>query len=64
MKMLSMMVVILGVISMIMSIVIKLLGQNIAHVSPSGWLQGATAMYLLALALMMYDKVYGAKPQP
>ena len=64
MKILSIIAVALGFISMVMSIVTKLTGGHLLRVSPSGYLQGAAAMYLLALALMIFAKVYGAKPQP
>ena len=64
MKMLSIIAVVLGFISMAMSIVLKLHGGSLIGVSPSGCLQGATTMYLFALALMAYAKVYGPKPQP
>ena len=64
MKMLSIIALVLGFISMAMSIVTKSHGGSLLRVSPSGYLQGATAMYLFALALMTYAKVYGAKPQP
>jgi hypothetical protein len=64
MKMISMVVVIMGVISMVMAPASKLFGGNIAGVSPSGFLQGATALYLLALVIMCCDKLYCGKQQP
>lgn len=64
MKMISLIVVILGVIAMVLAIADRVSGLHIATVTAAGYLRGAIAMYLLALALMMYDKVYGGKPQP
>jgi hypothetical protein len=38
------------------------MATNIVGVSPGGYLRGATALYLLALAVMCRDKFYCAKP--
>jgi hypothetical protein len=64
MKMISMGVVILGVIALVLAIVDRALGIQIATVTAQGYLRGAIALYLLALAVMCYDKCYGGKPQP
>jgi hypothetical protein len=62
MKMISMIVTVLGAIALILAVVDKLMATNIVGVSPGGYLRGATALYLLALAVMCHDKFYCAKP--
>jgi hypothetical protein len=62
MKMISCAVVILGVVAMLLAVADRVSGHHIATVTAAGYLRGAMTLYLLALAVMIHDKVYGAKP--
>jgi hypothetical protein len=62
MKMISMIVTVLGVLALILAVVDKLMGMHVAGVAATSYLRGACTLYLLALAVMCYDKFYGAKP--
>ena len=64
MKMISLIIIILGLIAVVLALADKISILRIPNVTAAGDLRGASAMFLLALALMMYDKVYSAKPQP
>ncbi|MBI4625264.1 MAG: hypothetical protein HY736_18845 [Verrucomicrobia bacterium] len=58
MKMLSVAVGGLGVLALILAIVERLFGFQIMGVPPTGLIRGATALYLLALLIMVYDRWY------
>ena len=58
MKMVSIAVAGLGVLSLVMGIVGKFVAHPILDVSPGGYLRFATALYLLALVVMAYDRCY------
>jgi hypothetical protein len=62
MKMTSMIVTVLGVIALILAVVDKLMGTQIAGVAATSYLRGACTLYLLALVVMCYGKCYCAKP--
>ena len=59
MKMASLVVSGLGVLSLVVAIIDKFVSQPILGVSPGGYLRFATALYLLALVVMAYDRWYG-----
>lgn len=63
MKMISMLVTVLGVIALVLAVLDRLIGTLIMHVGAGSYLRGACALYLLALALMCYDRFYCAKAQ-
>ncbi len=63
MKLLSLTVVILGVVATLLAAADRVSGHHIATITAAGYLRGAIALYLLATALMIHDRVYGAKPQ-
>jgi hypothetical protein len=67
MKMISITVAGLGVLALILAIVERLGGFQIMGLAPISLLRGAMTLYLLALVLMIYEKVYGApaaSPKP
>ena len=60
MKMLSVAVGGLGVLALGLAIVGRLIGiQTMMGITPGGFVRGATALYLLALVVMVYDRWYG-----
>ena len=60
MKMISITVAGLGVLALILAIVERLGGFQIMGLAPISLLRGAMTLYLLALVLMIYEKVYGS----
>ncbi len=58
MKILSGVVAVLGAISIVLAIVVLLAHIRIMGVTGAGFLRGATALLLLSLAVMVYDKLY------
>lgn len=61
MKTASLVVAGLGVLSFVVGILEWLSAQIIFRVSMGGYLRGATALFLLALVIMVYDHVYCRK---
>ena len=50
----------LGVVALLLGIVGKLLSiQEMMGITPGGFVRGATALFLLTLVVMAYDRVYG-----
>lgn len=64
MKMISIAVAGLGVLALILAIVERLAGFQVMGLAPMSLLRGAMTLYLLALVLMMYEKVYGIPAAP
>jgi hypothetical protein len=58
MKMLSTVVSGLGVLALIVAIVERLAGFQLLGIPPSGLIRGASALYLLALVIMVHDRCY------
>ena len=60
MKMLSVAVGGLGVLTLLLGTVGKLIGiQQMMGITPGGFVRGATALFLLTLVVMAYDRMYG-----
>lgn len=64
MKIASLIVMILGALALLFAVLERLLGIHIWMSNPTGYLRGASALFLLALALMAYGKCCCAKPPP
>ena len=65
MKMVSIVAAGLGVLALALAIADRLLLNSVMGVSAGGYLRLATALYLLALVVIAYDRCYScAKPQP
>jgi hypothetical protein len=62
MKMTSLLVTILGAVALLFALLEKALGLHIWVVAPAGYLRGASALFLLALALSVCCKCESAKP--
>ncbi len=63
MKLLSLSVMILGAVATLLAVADRVSGHHIATITAAGYLRGAITLYLLAIALMIHERVYGAKPQ-
>ena len=63
MKMLSLVIIILGVVAMVLAVAGRVLGLHIATVTTPGYLRAAETLYLLAVAVMCYDRFYCEKPK-
>ena len=65
MKMASIVAAGLGVLALVLAIIDRLLSTLIMGVLARGYLALATALFLLALVIMAYDRCYGCtKPPP
>lgn len=53
----------LGVLALVMGLVAKMLASGILGVSPAGYVRGASALFLLTLVVMVYDRWYGCRPE-
>jgi len=62
MKMTSLIVTILGVLALLFAVLEKVLGLHIWVVGPTGYLRGASTLFLMALALSMGCKCDSPKP--
>lgn len=59
MKMASLVVSLLGVLALVLGVVEWLCPSvQILHLTPSGYLRGATALYLLAIVIMLFGRTY------
>jgi hypothetical protein len=60
MKMISASIGGLGSLALLVGIVAKLLNINaIVGITAGGYVRGATALFLLTLVVMVYDRLYG-----
>ena len=62
MKMASVVVSGLGILALVVGIVEHLTKLELLSVSPGGYLRGATALYLLAVVIMIFDHNYCKQP--
>jgi len=58
MKIVTTIVALLGVVALVIGVFEHLHPALILNVSPSGYLRGAMALYLLAIMLMVYSRTY------
>jgi hypothetical protein len=63
MKIASVLVALAGVVALIFGIVERALHTFIVQVAPMSFLNLAATLFLLALVIIAFDKVYGKKPQ-
>lgn len=61
MKMLSIVAAAAGVIALLLAVIVVLAHSYILGVTGAGYLRGATALFLLALVIMGYDRCYCQK---
>lgn len=60
MKMISVSIGGLGVLALLLGIAGRLFAlQTMMGITPGGFVRGATALFLLTLVVMAYDRVYG-----
>jgi len=62
MKIASLVLIILGALALLLAVAEKFLGVHVLPGGPAGYLRGADALFLFALALMAYCKCCCAKP--
>ncbi|HTT55824.1 MAG TPA: hypothetical protein VMF63_01840 [Opitutaceae bacterium] len=62
MKIASLIVTVLGALALLFAILERFCGVHLGTVGPTGYLRGADALFLFALALMAYCKCCCAKP--
>lgn len=61
MKIITIIITAVGVVGLLLSVATKFIGYRIGHMSPAGYLHGASAMFLLALVIMVFGKHYCSK---
>ena len=61
MKIITVIVTAAGVVALFLAPLAKFAGHKIGVASPAGYLHGATALFMLALVIMVFDKHYCAK---
>jgi hypothetical protein len=61
MKILSICVAVLGVVALVIAVIGALANTTVLNVTRAGYLRGATALFLLALVIIVYDKCYCCK---
>jgi len=61
MKILSVVVTLIGAAAMLLAVVNIFAHTHILRITGAGYLRGATALFLLSLVIMVYDKIYGSK---
>ena len=61
MKIASLIVAVAGVIALVLGVVERALHTFIMNVSPASYLNLAGTLFLLALVVIAFDKVYGKK---
>ena len=67
MKMASLVLTLLGGLGLVLSVAGKIVSSTsgiVFGVSPRGYVEGASALFLFALALMAHDRWYGCAKTP
>jgi hypothetical protein len=61
MKIITVLITAAGVVSLFLAPLTKFVGHKIGTASPAGYLNCATALFMLALVVMVFDKQYCSK---
>jgi hypothetical protein len=61
MKMISCVVSVLGILAVVLGIGEWLFSVQVFHLTPAGYVRGATALFLMALVIMAYGRCYCTK---